>query len=266
MGKASKLDFNGIAETTAVDSFGFKIPMFFSANKDDAIIKDTQSYFSKIKNFSDWSHPHEGKREKLKRRLEDFRYSFESIINQNTITLSHFNLLCVQALHDCISWTEDLMKFIDDTYNTYHLAHFGDEKAWHVTTRLASKLIQIVAKPRIGMEISFKSQDKGQIGNIIFYTALRSLDQMMLIRRYRFKHHPEVTSELSQYLAMNTDFEATKQLQSQVEGFTKIVKQCTSDAAVASSTASTANNKYKFFVEPKFAEIDKRITALEKKK
>lgn len=180
MGKASKLNFNGIAETTAVDSFGFKIPIYFSANKDGSIIRDNQSYFSKIRNFSDWSHPHEGKREKLKQRLEDFRYSFESIITQNTVALSKFNLLCLRALADCLSWTEDLMKFIDDTYNTYYLAHFGADKAWHVTTRLASKLIQIVAQPSIGMEISFKSQNNSQIGDIIFYTALRALDQMMV--------------------------------------------------------------------------------------
>ena len=154
MGKASKLNFNGIAETTSVDSFGFKIPLFFSANKDDVIVRDTQSYFSKIRYYADWSHPHEGKREKLKQRHGDFRYSFKAIINQNTVSLSRFNLLCVRALNDCISWTEDLMKFIDDTYNTYHLVHFGSDKAWHVTTRLASKLIQIVAQPRIGMETS----------------------------------------------------------------------------------------------------------------
>ena len=125
MGKVSKLNFNGIAETTAVDSFGFKIPTFFSSNKDDVIVRDTQSYFSKMRSYTDWSHPHEGKREKLKQRLGDFRYSFEQIINQNTVSLSRFNLLCMRALNDCISWTEDLLKFIDDTYNTYHLAHFG---------------------------------------------------------------------------------------------------------------------------------------------
>lgn len=90
------------------------------------------------------------------------------------------------------------------------MAHFGAKKAWHVTTRLAGKLIQIVAQPRIGMAISFKSQYKPQIGDIIFYTSLRSLDRMMLIKKYRFKHYPEVTSDLSQYLVMNTDFEATK--------------------------------------------------------
>ena len=181
MGKASKLNFNGIAETTAVDSFGFKIPTFFSSNKDDVIVRDTQSYFSKIRSYTDWSHPHEGKREKLKQRLDDFRYSFEQIINQNTVSLSRFNLLCMRALNDCISWTEDLLKFIDDTYNTYHLAHFGSDKAWHVTTRLASKLTQIVAQPHVGMEISFKSQERGQIANVIFFTALKSLDQMMAI-------------------------------------------------------------------------------------
>ena len=74
MGQATKLNFNGIAETTAVDSFGFKIPLFFSTNRDDSIIRDTQSYFSKIKFFEEWSHPHEGKREKLKQRLDDFRF------------------------------------------------------------------------------------------------------------------------------------------------------------------------------------------------
>ena len=95
--------------------------------------------------------------------MDDFKFSFEAIINQNTLTLSKFNLICLRALADCISWTEDLMKFIDGTYNTYHLAHFGAEKAWHVTTRLATKLIQIVAQPRIGMEISFKSENKAQI-------------------------------------------------------------------------------------------------------
>lgn len=158
------------------------------------------------------------------------------------------------------------MKFIDDTYNTYHLALFGSDKAWHVTTRLASKLIQIIAQPSIGMEISFKSHHKNQIGNIIFYTALRSLDQMMSIRRYRFKHHPEVTSELSQYLAMNTDFEATKILKESVDGFTELAKKLKTEATSNVSSANAANDMYDSKVKPKLANLETRIQALEKKK
>lgn len=266
MNKATKLNFNGIAETTSVYSFGFKIPTFFSTNKDDMIIRDNQSYFSKIKTFEDWSHPHEGKSEKLKQRLEDFRYSFEAFINQNTVSLSCFNVLCVRALNDCISWTEHLMKFIDGTYNTYYLAHFGADKAWHVTTRLATYLIQIVAKPRIGMEISFKSQEKDQIGNIIFYTALRSLDEMMAIRRFRFKHRPEVTSELSQYLGMNTDFEATQILQKSVEDLTDLTKKFKSEAQAAVSAANSASNLFDSKIKPKLTSLETRIQTLEKKR
>ena len=65
---------------------------------------------------------------------------------------------------------------------------------------------------------------------------------------------------------MNTDFEATKVLQDQVENLTKTAKEFHSQATAASSAASTANNKYKTLVEPKFADFEKRINALEKKK
>ena len=120
---------------------------------------------------------------------------------------------------------------------------------------MATKLIQIVAQPIIGMEISFKSENKIQTGHIIFYTALRSLDQMMIIRKYRFKHHPEVTSELSQYLVMNTDFEATKVLQHSVSELSELSKKFKSETQAAASAASNAQNRYDNTIKPTLADF-----------
>ena len=88
----------------------------------------------------------------------------------------------------------------------------------------------------------------------------------MIIKRHRFKHHPKVTSELSQYLAMNTDFEATKLLQSSVDDLKEISKKFKSEAQSAATAASNAQNRYDNTIKPALADFKKRIENLEKKK
>ena len=79
-------------------------------------------------------------------------------------------------------------------------------------------------------------------------------------------HHPEVTSKLSQYLAMNIDFEATKVLQKSVTDLTELSKKFKSEAQAASSAASNAQNRYYNTIKPALADFKKRIESLEKKK
>lgn len=142
-----------------------------------------------------------------------------------------------------------------------------------MTTCLAAKLIEKVFQPRAGIEQAFKvglpsSQNRlpvSQIGQIIFFTISQCLDVMMEIKKHRFKYYPEITSELSQYLAIHTDYEATKKLGEQVDDLVEKQKKSAKEAQAAVNTANAANNLYDNKTKSTLSDFEKRLLILEKK-
>ena len=259
-----KMEFTLTVQNIAVNSFNAAVPSFFTKDMSDSIIYDKDSYFSNISSYCEWCTPSTGKRERLRIKLLNFQSYFKTILDSGTIPrLSQFYNLCYSAMTETISWTENLIKFMDDTYEIYNRTQYGRAKAWHVVTRLATKLIEAVAKPRIGMHHMFHMSKPELMANVIFYTTLKSLDVMAVIKSFNFRDSPLVSSELTQFLAMITDFEAMTRLQDKVVHLEQNELDLQKQVKEAAKTASTAANKWDQTYKYKLEALEKRIKKLE---
>ena len=76
--------------------------------------------------------------------------------------------LAVTSLTESVSWVIGLINYIDETYAQYSTGNFGNKKAWHVSTKLATALIQDISTPRRGVINSFQAGAAQSINQIIF--------------------------------------------------------------------------------------------------
>jgi hypothetical protein len=135
-----------------------------------------------------------------------------------------------------------LKDFIDEYYKELTRGKFGTKKAWHVTTRLAKRLLVEVAAPRqVGVVKALHAGDLTQIARNIFWASLRSLDIMERVQGNHFKNDPLVSSELVKLLSINMGFEA-------IESLTKSdnkdsIDKATKQSTLAEKAAGVAANK-----------------------
>ena len=240
-----KMDFTLTIQNIAVNSFNSKILSFFSKASiaENMVIFDNQSYFTQISFYCDWSALSTGKRERLRLKLLDFQSYFKAILDSGVIPkLSPFYNKCYLAMTDTINWTEGLIKFMDDTFEIYSRTRYGCDKSWHVVTRLTPRLIEAVAKPRIGMHHMFDMSHPEYMANV-----------------------PLISSELTHFLAMNTDFEAVTRLKDPVHELEVNNRGLNKKLQEATKTASTAANKWDYTYKTKLDALEKRVKEVDKK-
>jgi len=155
------------------------------------------------------------------------------------------------------------MKFLDDTYNEYSRSRFGSKKAWHITTRLAKALTDKVASPRNSVHNSFKINELYFVSKSITYACLRSLDIMMSISSCNFKNSPIITSELSKFLALNSNLEIVEAIQSKVKTMESENASIKKDVKSAANAAHTASNKWDSTYKSIIDDLKKRVKSLE---
>ena len=107
--------------------------------------------------------------------------SHTETLRNNLSVSSPIYSLAPTSLTESMSWIMGLINYIDETYAQHSSGKFGNKKAWHVSTKLATALIQDVGAPRRGVMNSFQAGAAQSINQIIFYSTLRSLDEMSLI-------------------------------------------------------------------------------------
>ena len=132
--KNYKMSLNSLNQALAISSFEARLPRFFSSDIKTHIKKD-ESYFPGIKNWDEWDLPNDGFRYRLKQKLHLFKTGHLETLESELESLSPFYNLCVLALTESVA--DNLIKFVDDTYNEYARSKYGSRKAWHITTRLA---------------------------------------------------------------------------------------------------------------------------------
>ena len=81
------------------------------------------------------------------------------------------------------------------------MSKFSSKKAWSITTRLASRIMNHVSVPRTGVQKNFKAGSPERIGESIFWSTLKTLDIMAEISTIGFRNSPIVASELVKSLA-----------------------------------------------------------------
>jgi hypothetical protein len=147
------------------------------------------------------------------------------------------------ALTEAVSWIEGFIVFIDDYFRDLSQAKFGTKKAWHVTTRLATRILNEVAIPRNGVSNSFEAGKNVQVCERIFWSVLRCQDVMARYKRNGYKDDPTISAELVKFMAVNTGFAALDAVAVKVKGMEAEVVAAKKEALAANKAAGAASNR-----------------------
>ena len=101
-----------------------------------------------------------------------------------------------------------------------------------------------VFKPRRSVAIALKAADQHQIAKVTLLALLRLLDIMREIQNIGFLNHPSIANELIKFLAVNTEFQLVKDLQSTTSTLTSDVATLKRELANLVKAHMTASNKH----------------------
>ena len=212
--------------------------------KVNEVIDITTSYFTGIKDWQSWDLPYEGMKAKLITYTQNFRETHkETILNSLQGGDPEFQDVASFALVDSCEWVNSLIQFVDQTYCDYERAKFDKTKAWHLTTRLATRLIKKIFIPRNGLLNQFEMGEPSAIGRVIFWATIRSLSVMANIRRVGMSNEPSVSAELVKFLATHTEFDTIQKLAKNFETIKSDVSSIQNEVKMVAKSDKTANNK-----------------------
>jgi len=142
--KAKKNELSNIGQQISISSFETEMPKFMQEALNSVVnevIGNDNSYFSGIKSFHNWNLSHVGMKAKLELHLEKFREAQTTKIDNywGRNINSPMYYLANKSFTESCAWVMSLVRFIEKTYKDYVRAKFSTAKAWHITTRLASK-------------------------------------------------------------------------------------------------------------------------------
>jgi hypothetical protein len=243
MEKLYKIKVSCIADSVAMTSFENKIPKYFAKENGIKVLKQDASYFNAITSHSDWSDAETGFKVRLQETMAEFEVSHAALIDQAVENGSKAHVLAHAALTESVAWVIKFIQFIDEYYRELSKAKFGPTKGWHVTTRLAKRILDEIGTPRYGIQASFQVGDSTQICQQIFWSVLRSHDVMTEFKRLNFKNHPSIATELVKFLAINTSFEAIDKLTTKSSYLEIEVLDYKKQIAAAVKAAASSANK-----------------------
>ena len=206
-------------------------------------MKQDASYFNAITSHSDWSDAETGFKVRLQETMAEFEVSHAALIDQAVENGSKAHVLAHAALTESVAWVIKFIQFIDEYYRELSKAKFGPTKGWHVTTRLAKRILDEIGTPRYGIQASFQVGDSTQICQQILWSVLRSHDVMTEFKRLNFKNHPSIATELVKFLAINTSFEAIDKLTTKSSYLEIEVLDYKKQIAAAVKAAASSANK-----------------------
>jgi hypothetical protein len=265
MEKLYKIKVTTIADSVAMTSFDAKTPKYFSKSQAHRVLKLDASYFDTIVSHAEWADVSTGFKMRLQEALAEFQESHASFIDHGVMTGSKVHALAHGALTESCAWIVGFVQFIDEYYRELSKAKFGPTKAWHVTTRLAKRILDEVGTPRYGVQGAFEVGNSTQICQQIFWAVLKSHDVMSSYKRLNFKNHPSIATELVKFLAINTSFEAIEKvtgkaayLELEVIDYKKQIAAAVKAAASASNKADEAKKQLDVFIK-RFAKLEEKV-------
>jgi hypothetical protein len=180
---------------------------------------------------------------RLQEALAEFQESHSSFIDQSVEIGSKPHTLAHAALTASSGWIIGFIQFIDKYYCELSKTKFGSGKAWHVTTRLAKRILDDVGTQRYGVQNAFHVGDSRQICQQIVWAVFKSHDTMAEYKRMNFKNHPSISTELVKFLAINTSFEAIERLTAKVAVLEIDSSEAKKQLSAAVKAASSAGNR-----------------------
>jgi hypothetical protein len=261
--RVHKLDISTLAQGYSMSSFEQAIPKFLS-KAGSVVIKDDSSYLSRIPTWSDWDYPDTGLRQSLTQELEIFHRSHRLEIENTLDQESRVYTVACLALSHSVSIIEALVKFMDDFVKHLTTAKFSVKKAFHVTSRLAKRILTEMYEPRQGILKTFKAGNLEQTAASIFWATIRSLDIGLGFKRTGFENLHIVSSELVKFLLVNTGYESISSLEGKVatlEGSNADLLKTARNSEKSAITASNKVDELKKLCDT----LIKRVTKLESK-
>jgi hypothetical protein len=260
-----KIKVQSIADGSAITSYDQKIPKFFSKSSGHRVVKDDASFLDLIPTWKDWDDAQTGYRMRLQDELVAFEAEHSEVIASLQEDSTKAYTVAQLALTESIAWMHGFISFIDGYYRDLTKAKFGTGKAWHVTTRLAKRMLDDIAAARQGVQGSFVAGDPIQVCQKVVWGVLKAHDVMSAFKKHGFKHHPAVASELVKFLAVNTSFEIIERLDQKVLTMDKELNELKKSVAGALKTAGTVGNSNDAF-KLSLTKLEKRMTTLESRK
>jgi hypothetical protein len=202
---------------------------------------------------------------RLQEALMEFQESHGTFIDQAVEIGSKPHTLAHAALTESVAWIIGFIQFMDEYYRELSKAKFGTGKAWHVTTRLAKRILDDVGTQRYGVQNAFQVGDSRQICQQILWAVLKSHDVMQEYKRLNFKNHPSIATELVKFLAINTSFDAIEKLTTQVAAHQVEIVEYKKNIAAVTKSAHAAANKADD-AKKLFDQLVKRVEKVENKK
>jgi hypothetical protein len=182
--RVDKLQILTLQQGYAMTSFQQAVPKFFSSSG-TRVVRDHESFFSKITTSAEWGHQHTGFRDTLRAGLTAFATSHREAIDTTfgDEPTSNAYAVAIVSLNESVSIIEAWIAFVDDYVKSLTIAKFNHKKAFHVTTMLARRLLIAIFEPRAGVLKTFKAGDMEQTGRAVFWATLRSLDIALKMKR-----------------------------------------------------------------------------------
>jgi hypothetical protein len=261
--KLYKLKIETIGQGISIKSFENKVPKLLSSGT-TSVVRDDVSHFDKIPTHADWKLNEEGWYSKFKAEVHEFQVAHSKTLREELDPESKMYSIAVLALSESVAWVLGFLAFIQEYYEDLTNGKFGSKKGWHVTTRLAKRLIEEVHVPRSSVIKAIRAGNSAHISKQLFWASLQSIDIASRIKNNNYKNDPLVSSELVKFLAINTGFESIEKLQREVSELKEKVFTSSKAASVAEKGANAAGNK----ADENKKVIDslvKRITKLESK-
>ena len=262
LSKGYKLDIEDGHQAATIASFEVAVPRFFSSNPSHTVTQRDQSFFSSIKSWSEWDLPNEGFREQLVEAINHVRTAHLNNIQDNLSPDYPMYQKATEALQTTHSFATAFIKMGDDIYRTHVRAKFGSAVAFHVQTRLMRVIILEVFKPRRSVAMSLKAANQAQIAKVTLLASLRSLDIMREVQDVGFMNHPTIANELVKFLAVNTEFQSVRDLQSLTGTLTADLNTVRKELASVVKAHMTATNKQDT-LRNEMNDLAKRVKALE---
>ena len=268
--KMAKISVKNVHQAVVMSSFETAIPRFFTngstAKISELVVDDSTSYFNAIPNYAVWKKPYSGLKVILEKQVMTFNKAMTTHIKNNVKMNSPLYHLATSAVNTSVTWILTLSKFICDTYNEYVNATFGEKKAWHIATRLATKMILLISKPRDSVWSAFSGDGPVAIAKIIFVPTLKSLELMEKTLSDGFISCEGISSELVKFIAQNIDFTAMTKLTEEAVTWRRTTDELKKEVKEVSKKADTASNKVdqqKDNSKSQYDRLDKRIKKLE---
>jgi hypothetical protein len=263
--RVHKLQILMLAQGYSMSSFEQAIPKILS-KPGSVVIKDDSPYLSCVATWSDWDYLDTGLPQSIKQELEVFkkahRLEIENTLDQDS---GIYTVACL-ALSDLVSIIEALITFIDNFVKHLTTAKFSVKKAFHVTTRLAKRIMTKMYAPRQGILKAIKAGNLGQTLAAIFWATIQSLDIGLGFKQIGMDNLHVVLSELVKFLLVNTGYESISGLEIKVaslEAQASEIQKTTRNLEKSVVTATNKSDELKKTCEA--LTLTKRLTKLESK-